>query len=94
MPMRLGSPLPSLDGATEWFNTDGVSLDNLKNRPVLVHFWAVSCHICHEVMPDVIAYRDLYKDHGLKLVGVHMPKRKPVLPGSRGQRVSKSETQD
>ncbi|WP_018132090.1 TlpA family protein disulfide reductase [Effusibacillus pohliae] len=75
MPMRLGSPMPSLEGATEWFNTDGFDPDSLRNHPVLVHFWAVSCHICHEVMPEVVSYRDLYKEHGLKLVGVHMPKQ-------------------
>jgi thiol-disulfide isomerase/thioredoxin len=75
MPMRLGTPLPSLEGATEWFNAEGFTPDNVKNRPLLVHFWAVSCHICHEVMPEVVNYRDIYKDYGLKLIGVHMPKQ-------------------
>ncbi|BCJ88580.1 TlpA family protein disulfide reductase [Effusibacillus dendaii] len=75
MPMRLGSPLPPLDGATEWFNAQGFDPAQLQNHPVLVHFWAVSCHICHEVMPEVVAYRDTYKPYGLQFVGVHMPKQ-------------------
>ncbi|MFC4768368.1 TlpA family protein disulfide reductase [Effusibacillus consociatus] len=75
MPMRLGTPLPSLEGATEWVNGEGVSPNDLKNRPLLVHFWAVSCHICHEVMPEVVSYRDQYKEYDLQLVGVHMPKQ-------------------
>lgn len=33
------------------------------------------CHICHEVMPEVVTYRDRYKDHGLQMIGVHMPKQ-------------------
>lgn len=79
MPMRLGTPLPSLEGATESFHTEGFHPADLQGQPVLVHFWAVSCHICHEVMPDVMAYRDQYRDHGLKVVGVHMPKQESDL---------------
>jgi thiol-disulfide isomerase/thioredoxin len=75
MPMRLGTPMPSLHGATEWLNTDGFDPESLRDHPVLIHFWAVSCHICHEVMPDVVAYRDRYAPFGLKMVAVHMPKQ-------------------
>lgn len=75
MPMRLRTPMPPLDGATEWFHTDGFSLTNVQGKPVLVHFWSVSCHICHEVMEEVVSYREKYKDYGLQLIGVHMPKQ-------------------
>jgi thiol-disulfide isomerase/thioredoxin len=73
MPMRLGTERPELNGATEWFGQDQLPAD-LAGNTVLVHFWAVSCHICHETMPDLIKYRDQYKDNGLKLVGVHFPR--------------------
>ncbi|GAX90784.1 hypothetical protein [Effusibacillus lacus] len=43
MPMRLGTPLPSWEGATMWLNAEGFNPASLKNGPVLVHFWAVSC---------------------------------------------------
>lgn len=79
MPLRLGSPLPSLEGATDSFNTTGFDPATLKGQPVLVHFWAVSCHICHEVMHEVVAYRDQYRDQGLRVVGVHMPKQESDL---------------
>ena len=67
--------MPSLDGATEWMNADGFDPKTLDGSPVLIHFWAVSCHICHEVMAEVVSYYDVYKDQGLKMVGVHMPKQ-------------------
>jgi len=79
MPMRLKSPMPSLDGATEWFNAEGFDPKELEGNPVLIHFWAVSCHICHEVMDDVVSYVHKYKDHGLKVVAVHMPKQESDL---------------
>jgi thiol-disulfide isomerase/thioredoxin len=73
MPMRLGTERPELNGATEWFAEDQLPAD-LAGNTVLVHFWAVSCHICHETMPDLIKYRDQYKDNGLQMVGVHFPR--------------------
>lgn len=78
MPMRLGSDLPSLDGATEWLNLSDVqkdSLQHLKGNPLLIHFWAVSCHICHETMPSLLAYRDAYQPKGLQVVAIHMPRQ-------------------
>lgn len=75
MPMRLRTPMPPIEGATEWFNADGFDQAELKGKPVLVHFWSVSCHICHDVMDEVVSYREKYKDYGLQLVGVHMPKQ-------------------
>lgn len=79
MPMRMGTPLPTLDGATNSFHTEGVDLQNLKGKPVLIHFWAVSCHICHEVMPSLMEYRDQYTPLGLQVVGIHMPKQESDL---------------
>jgi len=73
MPMRLGTERPDLAGATEWFHQEGLPAD-LSGKTVLVHFWAVSCHICHETMPELIQYRDRYAANGLQLVGVHFPR--------------------
>ncbi|PWK05106.1 redoxin domain-containing protein [Tumebacillus permanentifrigoris] len=73
MPMRLGTERPEIVGATEWFAQDQLPAD-LTGKTVLVHFWAVSCHICHETMPELIKYRDQYKEQGLELIGVHQPR--------------------
>jgi thiol-disulfide isomerase/thioredoxin len=74
MPLRLGNPMPELTGATEWLNGEPAQGD-LRGSPVLVHFWAVSCHICHDNMPTLRKWRDEYGPKGLKLVGVHMPRQ-------------------
>jgi thiol-disulfide isomerase/thioredoxin len=83
MPMRLGSPMPSLEGATNSYNGGAVVSATLAGRPVLVHFWAVSCHICHEVMPELIRYRDQYRGQGLQVVGIHMPKQESDLDSAK-----------
>jgi thiol-disulfide isomerase/thioredoxin len=82
MPMRLGSPMPPLEGATGTYN-EPVDPAALQGKPVLVHFWAVSCHICHEVMPQLIAYRDKWAPHGLQVIAVHMPKEEGDLDPSK-----------
>ena len=75
MPMRIGTEMPSLDGATEWFNATGESARvEAQGRPTLVHFWAVSCGICKENMPRVAEWRDQRRADGLRVIAVHMPR--------------------
>jgi thiol-disulfide isomerase/thioredoxin len=75
MPMRIGTEMPRFEGASEWVNKDAVeALDEVKGRPTLVHFWSVSCHICKDNMPRVSEWRDKYKDEGLRVIAVHMPR--------------------
>jgi thiol-disulfide isomerase/thioredoxin len=73
MPMRMGTPMPALDGATEWVNGQPTS-EELTGAPVLVHFWSVSCGSCHEVMPKVKEWAEKYGAKGMRVVGVHMPR--------------------
>ncbi len=74
MPLRTGTPLPELDGATEWVNGEAHSAE-LVGSPTLVHFWAMSCHICHDNMSTIQRWRKEYAAQGLKVVGVHMPRQ-------------------
>ena len=75
MPMKIGSEMPSFDGATEWFNATGArAAVEVKGQPTLVHFWSVSCDICKESLPRVAAWRDQRKADGLRVVAVHMPR--------------------
>lgn len=75
MPMRIGTPMPSLEGATEWLrgSADEV-LNDAQNRPMLIHFWSVSCGMCKDNLPRVAEWRETYRDKGLKVIAVHMPR--------------------
>lgn len=75
MPMRLRTPLPSLDGVTEWLNGEP-DLTEIKGSPLLIYFWAVSCHICHENMPKLKAWRVKFVPKGLKMIAIHCPRMK------------------
>ncbi|HEY3266874.1 MAG TPA: TlpA disulfide reductase family protein [Armatimonadota bacterium] len=73
MPMRMGTPLPSLAGASEWVNGE-VNNDELTGENVLVHFWSTSCGSCHEIMPKIKEWKETYGPRGLRFVGIHMPR--------------------
>lgn len=67
--------MPSLDGATTWFNgSEADTLEHIKGHPVLVHFWAVSCGICKDKMPQLNEIKAKYGVLGLKTIAVHMPR--------------------
>ena len=75
MPMRIGTEMPSLEGATEWFNATGAAAAaEAKGHPTLVHFWSVSCATCKENLPRVAEWRDGRAADGLRVVAVHMPR--------------------
>ncbi|HYG79054.1 MAG TPA: redoxin domain-containing protein [Pyrinomonadaceae bacterium] len=75
MPMRIGTEMPKLDGATEWFGgTQAHAEAEAEGHPTLVHFWSVSCGICKENMPRVAEWRDRRRAQGLRVIAVHMPR--------------------
>lgn len=75
MPMRINTPMPAFEGATEWVNGDiNEALGGEPAKLTLVHFWSVSCGICKDNLPRVSEWRETHKDAGLRVVAVHMPR--------------------
>ncbi|WP_079508265.1 TlpA family protein disulfide reductase [Mesobacillus jeotgali] len=71
--MRLRHPMPEISGATEWLNGEVTREQLVGEKPTLIHFWAISCHLCKVAMPLVNELRDNYKDK-LNVLAVHMPR--------------------
>lgn len=75
MAMRIGDAMPGLEGATTWFNGSLEDIqEQIKGKPTLVHFWAVSCGICKDKMPQLNEIKAKYGALGLQTVAVHMPR--------------------
>jgi thiol-disulfide isomerase/thioredoxin len=70
--------MPELTGATEWLNGEVTKDQLIGEKPTLIHFWSISCHLCKEAMPQVNEFRDQYKDK-LNVVAVHMPRSEDDL---------------
>ncbi|WP_199615734.1 redoxin domain-containing protein [Paenibacillus alkalitolerans] len=72
--MRLRTELPEFQGVSEWVNGEASKAD-LAGKPVLIHFWAISCHMCKEGLPLINEWRKKYEQqYNLQVIGVHMPR--------------------
>ena len=75
MAMKIGTQLPKLEGATEWFGgTQAHAESEATGHPTLVHFWSASCGICKDNLPRVGQWRDEKREQGLRVIGIHMPR--------------------
>jgi thiol-disulfide isomerase/thioredoxin len=64
---------PEFAGITAWLNSEVLTMDALRGRPVLIDFWTFGCINCVRTLPHVRAWHDAYAPHGLVIVGVHTP---------------------
>ncbi|WP_170006799.1 TlpA family protein disulfide reductase [Bacillus fonticola] len=76
--MKLREPMPELTGETAWLNGQVTKEELIGEKPTLIHFWSVSCHLCKEAMPEVNELRDEHKED-LNVVSVHMPRSEKDL---------------
>ena len=65
--------IPSLGGATEWFNSEPLGPAELRGHVVLVNFWTLTCINWLRQEPYVRAWSRAYRDDGLVVIGVHTP---------------------
>ncbi len=71
--MKLRESMPELVGATKWLNGEVTKEQLIGEKPTLIHFWSISCHLCKEAMPNVNKFRDDYRNK-LNVLAVHMPR--------------------
>ena len=72
-PLPDEGPLPSIQGATGWLNSEPLTTENVSGQVVLVNFWTYTCINWIRTLPYVRAWEAKYRDHGLTVIGVHTP---------------------
>jgi thiol-disulfide isomerase/thioredoxin len=65
--------MPSLNGATEWLNSEPLDPAGLRGRVVLVNFWTLTCINWLRQEPYVRSWSQAYRNDGLVVIGVHTP---------------------
>ena len=53
-------------------NGEMVSLDQYKDRIILLDFWATWCGPCRMSIPELVELQDKYRDNGLVVIGVSL----------------------
>lgn len=66
---------PELYG-DHWFNSDPISIRDLRGQVVLIDFWDYTCINCIRTLPYLKDWFKKYQDYGLVIIGVHTPEFK------------------
>lgn len=76
--LLIGKTAPPLQGIDAWAYPHGsegskqsTSLEELRNKVVLLEFWGVWCGPCIHEMPELMALHDRYSQRGLAIVAIH-----------------------
>jgi thiol-disulfide isomerase/thioredoxin len=72
-PAKMKVRAPELKGIDEWINSKPTSLNDLKGKVVVVHFWAFGCINCIHNQPHYTAWHKDFAKKGLTIIGVHTP---------------------
>ncbi len=73
MTLPKGPVAPELIPGGAWFNSDPLTLKQLKGKVVIIDFWTYSCINCQRTMPYLRKWWKTYNDKGLIIIGVHSP---------------------
>jgi len=68
-----GVKAPEIIPGGVWFNSELLTLEQLKGKVILIDFWTYSCINCQRTMPYLRKWWETYKDKGLIIIGVHSP---------------------
>ncbi len=79
MALRMRNPLPSLEGVATWCAGGAPSAAELAGKPVVVSFWSLSCHLCHESAEAFAHVRDRFAPLGVAFVAIHQPRSENEL---------------
>ena len=64
---------PEIISGGVWFNSEPLTLEQLKGKVVVIDFWTYSCINCQRTLPYLRDWNEKYKDKGLVIIGVHAP---------------------
>ncbi|MGQ0635444.1 MAG: redoxin domain-containing protein [Planctomycetaceae bacterium] len=70
---RAAYKAPEFIDATEWINSPPLSLEKLRGKVVVVHFYACGCINCIHNYPWYRQWHEAYRNKGVALIGVHTP---------------------
>lgn len=68
-----GVKAPEIISGGIWFNSDPLTLEQLKGKVVIIDFWTYSCINCQRTLPYLRKWNEKYHDKGLVIIGVHAP---------------------
>lgn len=56
-----------------WVNSPALALATLRGKPVVLHIWSYTCPHSMRSLEHVRRWAEVYKQHGVTVIGVHTP---------------------
>ncbi|MFC2166486.1 redoxin family protein [Acidobacteriota bacterium] len=72
--LRVGGEFP--DFQVNDIEGKSLSLDQFKNKVVLIDFWATWCPPCVEEMPNIVKTYKMFHDKGFEIIGISLDQNK------------------
>ncbi len=69
-------PAPPIPPGLQWFNSQPLTMEQLRGKVVLIDFWEYTCVNCIRTFPYLREWHEKYKEKGLVIIGVHTPEFK------------------
>jgi len=73
MVLPKGPIAPEIIPGGAWFNSEPLTLKELRGKVVIIDFWTYSCINCQRTLPYLRQWHEKYHDKGLVIIGVHSP---------------------
>lgn len=73
---RIGQPryrAPELVDTGDWLNSEPLSLESLRGKVVVLHFYAFGCINCVRNFPTYLEWQKRFHDEDVVIVGIHTP---------------------
>jgi peroxiredoxin len=64
---------PEFETIEAWLNSDGVTMESLRGKVVVVHFFAFGCINCIHNFPWYRDWNEKYPGRGVAIIGIHTP---------------------
>ena len=65
--------VPEFEGVTAWINSPPLTLQQLRGKVVIVHFYAFGCINCIHNLPHYNDWRERFDRDKLAMIGIHRP---------------------
>lgn len=75
--LEIGTQAPEI-AADTWYNTETLTLEELRGKIVVVEFWATWCPPCRKSIPHLIEVYNKYKDKGVVIIGLSNEKASKI----------------
>lgn len=71
--LQIGCLAPEIRGVEAWINSDPLSLQQLRGKVVVVHFWAFGCINCIRNLPHYQSWYEKFSRDDVTIIGFQTP---------------------